>query len=84
VHITIRSAIHVGVVGVVIIIIGGALLPPVSQQYCVPPPTEVPWLQASDELTCVGVSLPVHEKPMEEPMQPWTAVSCLQVPVDGV
>jgi hypothetical protein len=84
VHITIRSAIHVGVVGVVIIIIGGALLPPVSQQYCVPPPTEVPWLQASDELTCVGVSLPVHEKPIEAPVQPTTLESAAHPGTDDV
>ena len=82
-HITDRSATHVAVVGVVIIMGGGAV-PPVAQQYCVPPLAGVPWLQTRDELTCIGVSLPVHEKPMEEPVQPWTLPSCLQVPAEGV
>jgi hypothetical protein len=77
-----RSAMHVAIVGVVIIM-GGAV-PPVAQQYAVPPLMGVPWLQTSDGLTCIGVSLPVHEKPMEEPVQPWTALSCLHVPADGV
>jgi hypothetical protein len=77
------STMHVGIVGVVIIIMGGAV-PPVAQQYVVPPLTAVPWLQTRDELTCAGVSLPVQEKPMEEPMQPWMLASCLHVPVDGV
>jgi hypothetical protein len=81
-HMTDRSATHVAIVGVVIII-GGAV-PPVSQQYSVALPWGVPWLQTSDELTCVGVSLPVQEKPMEDPVQPWTLPSCMQVPVDGV
>jgi hypothetical protein len=78
-----RSAMHVGIVGVVIIIMGGAV-PPVPQQYSVTPLTGVPWLQTRDVLTCAGVSLPEQEKPMEEPVQPCTIASCLQVPVDGV
>lgn len=77
------STMHVAIVGVVIIIMGGAV-PPVPQQYSVAPLAAVPWLQTRDELTCAGVSLPVHEKPMEEPVQPCTLASCLQVPVDGV
>jgi hypothetical protein len=42
----------------------------VAQQNSVDPPLAVPVLQTSDELPCSGCTLPVHEKPIDDPAQP--------------
>jgi len=39
----------------------------------------VPVLQLSEESAWSGVSVPVHEKPNESPVHPWTFGSALHV-----
>ena len=76
-HVTMASTAQV------VVVVGGAPVP-VWQQYAVPLPPAVPVLHVSDVLSWSGVSLPEHEKPIDEPSHPVTVASWAHVPDDAV
>jgi hypothetical protein len=56
----------------------------VAQQNRVALPLGVPELHTRDESLCCGSKLPVHEKPIEAPVQPTTLESAAHPGTDDV